>query len=368
MEITDIELHPVATRRRNDVLTFHGILEVGTDAGITGLGEVSDLSHAPAFMPDVEDLQASLNDHLVGADPTNLTDMEATLDGAFPRRGTSKLVHAGVEIACHDIIGKALDISVSEYLGGPTRDRIPICYPIFRMQEMDEVPQQLEYVEMALEHGFDTIRFYFGDNLEADIHFLNRLEGEFGDSVQVKSLDASGRFTWKEALAAYDRLQDFEFQHIESPVPRDDVAGLARVTERIGHPVSEHVGSLQYAMELIDAKAVDIMNTSLSNAGGIRAVRRLHGLAEAAGIECLVGTTQELSIGTAAQAQTAAVAECPIRHSDPVGPFLYQNDVVADRVRYEDGSLLVPDGPGLGMELDRGQLDEHRQPLSSTAE
>ena len=364
MQITQVELYPVETRRRNGDRNHHVALLIDTDTNITGLGEFSDLSHKPAVMPDLDDLQAVLNQVLVGIDPTNLTRVEELLTEKFPRVAKSGLVNVGIETACHDITAKSLDVSLSEFLGGAKRDRIPICYPIFRTQSVDEVPRQLEYVEMASDRGFDAIRYYFGADLDADERFLSEVEEQFGGAIQVKSLDASGRFTWKEALSAYNRLERFDFIHLESPVPRDDVDGLARVTERIDRPVSEHVHSLPYALELIEHKAVDIINSSLTNIGGIRNMRRLHGLADAVGIDCLVGTTQEMSIGTAAQAQTAAVAECPIRHSDPVGPFLYTEDVVNERVQYEDGHLIVPDGPGLGLEVDRDKLADLHSPLT----
>jgi hypothetical protein len=112
--------------------------------------------------------------------------------------------------------------------------------------------------------------YYFGADLDADGRFLEELEAAYGDEVAVKSLDAGGRFDWKEALSAYDRLSRFEFTHPESPVPGEDVDGLARVTERVDRPVSEHASSIPCALELIDRKAVDGFNVSLVRIGGIR--------------------------------------------------------------------------------------------------
>ncbi|MFB6219770.1 MAG: mandelate racemase/muconate lactonizing enzyme family protein, partial [Halobacteriaceae archaeon] len=242
---------------------------------------------------------------------------------------------------------------------------IPVCYPIFRTQSVEEVPDQLDHVETALDNGFDAIRYYFGADLDADERFLEELEATFGDEVTVKSLDASNLFSWKEALSAYDLLDRFAFEILESPVPQDDIEGMARVTERVDRPVSEHVDSLSYALDLIEQTAVDVFNVSLVGVGGIRSARRVHDLAAEAGVDCLVGTTQELSVGTAAQAHASAVARPRIRRSDPAGPVLYTADVVDQRVRYEDGHLVVPDGPGLGVELDEAKLAEHRRPLST---
>jgi L-alanine-DL-glutamate epimerase-like enolase superfamily enzyme len=364
MKVTEVELHPVATRRRNGSLNYHVTVLLHTDAGVTGLGEFSDLSHTPAMMPDLEDLAAYLDDLLGGVDPTNGTRVEETLAEPFPPVAKSAHVKVGLEIACHDAAAKALDVPLHQLLGGAKRDRIPICYPIFRTQSVEEVPQQLGYVEMALDAGFDAIRYYFGADLEADERFLSELEATFGDEVTVKSLDASNRFSWKEALSAYDRLDDYAFSILESPVPKDDIEGMARVTERVDRPVSEHIDSLSEAMTVIQRGAVDVFNVSLAGVGGVRAAQRVHDLAASAGVDCLVGTTQEMSIGTAAQAHVGATARCDLLRSDPVGAFLYTSDVVEERVQYEDGYLLVPDGPGLGMTVDEEKLAEHREPLS----
>lgn len=370
MEITDVELHPVATRRRTDAVSHHVIILLRTDTEITGLGEVSDLSHVPAIMPDLVDLESYLNQQLRGLEPVDVTHVEEAMDESFPYAGPPKRVKTGVEIACYDAAAKMLDLPLYRFLGGAKRERIPISYPVFRIENVAEVPRRLDRVEMALDNGFDAIRYYFGADLDADRLFLEGIQEQFGERITVKSLDASGRFTWKEAIAAYDRLKQFDFVHLESPVPRGireeraDVDGLSRVTDRIDRPVSEHVTSIPHALKLLQRKAADIWNVSLVQAGGIRNARRVHDLAATFDIACLVGTTQELSIGTAAQAHVAAAARCQIRRSDPVGPFLYRSDVVEERVQYEGGHLVIPDGPGLGVEIDETKLTEQRRPLS----
>jgi muconate cycloisomerase len=83
-----------------------------------------------------------------------------------------------------------------------------------------------------------------------------------------------------------------------------------------------------------------------------------HALAEALGIKMLIGTTQELSIGTVAQAHLGAAVPNLEFPSDPAGGRLYLKDVVKDRVEYEEGYLIVPEGPGLGMEIDEEKLSE----------
>ncbi|MBC7237902.1 MAG: hypothetical protein H5T69_18825, partial [Chloroflexi bacterium] len=139
------------------------------------------------------------------------------------------------------------------------------------------------------------------------------------------------------------------------------------VRSRIPKPISEHIHSVEQAFFFAQNRLVDIFNLSLAGCGGFTAALHMAHIAQAAGISCLVGTTQELSIGVAAQAMFGAVLENLDYPSDMTGGLLYLDDVVKERVRYESGYLLVPEGPGVGMELDTAQVERLYRPLTSLA-
>src|SRR5262249_9351209 len=153
----------------------------------------------------------------------------------------------------------------------------------------------------------------------------------------------------KQAIPAIRRLERYEPMLVESPCA--DAEGKAEVRRQVGVPISEHVGSAETALRFARAGAVDIFNIATSS-GGLNHARRLLALAEALETQTLIGTTQELSIGTAAQAHLGAAMPNLHWPCDPTGPHLYQEDVVRRRVQYEAGFLVVPTGPGLGVEID----------------
>ncbi|HET7559368.1 MAG TPA: enolase C-terminal domain-like protein, partial [Limnochordia bacterium] len=216
-----------------------------------------------------------------------------------------------------------------------------------------------------LAEGFDTYRLYVGADLDADVAFLTRLRSEFGGQVAVKSLDFSHLLDWKSARTAMRRFERFDFTLVESPAPRHDAKGLAEFRRAVDHPVSEHVWSFEQMRALIEHDAVDIFNLAPIFIGGLSAARKAFAVAAAYGKRCLIGTTQELSIGVAAMAQLGAAMANLTDISDPTGPALYLDDVVQARVRYEDGYLLVPDAklPGLGVALDPARLEAARADL-----
>lgn len=367
-KITKVSLYPVITPRLYGEPSQHVIVRLQASDGTEGWGEVSDVSHLPAMQPDVEDLQRVLETLLVGRDAMDLNGAEDLMLANFPGtrfHGKACLVRAGISIAMHDLKARMFGISVTDLLGGARRSRVPICYPIFRLKGRGDVADRVRLVTEQFDRGFNKFRFYFGKNSDADVEFLEQVCGKYGNLITLTSLDGSGLFTLPAFLRAYKRLARFPFESIESPVDRDDVSLIAEARRAIDHPVSEHVRSPEYAIRLIREKAVDIFNISITVAGGIIGMLKLFAVADSANIECLIGTTQELSIATAAQAHVGAVAPRLDYASDPVGPSLYEFDVTSERVRFEDGDLLVPEGVGLGLQVEMKKISDMLAPLSS---
>ena len=366
--IKNVSLYPVTTARLYGEPSQHVLLRLEAEDGTVGWGEMSDVSHLPAMMPDVGDMERCLKSLLIGRDAMAINVIDDLMSVNFPGTrfyGKAGLLRAAVSIASYDLKARLLGVPVYNLLGGKRRERIPICYPIFRMFSRDDVKDRRELVRRQLDKGFEHFRFYFGSNTDADEDLLESICGEYGSRVKLTSLDGSGLFTLPAFLRAYRRLARFPFESIESPVDREDIEAIADARRMIDHPISEHVRSPEYALRLIKLRAVDIFNISITVAGGINGMLRLFAIADSANLECLIGTTQELSIATAAQAHVGAAAPRLDYASDPVGPCLYTSDPVYKPVKFEHGNLIVPEGAGLGVEVDERRLGEIHQPLSS---
>lgn len=372
MKITKITLTPIQTHRRTGSISSHLILQMHTDEGITGLGEISDLDCYRMYMPDVEAVRVGIEKIVVGRDPFAVEAMHVEMAKylhnyfasapSYPPFTPASQIAAGIDMACFDIMGKALDVPAHAFLGGQVRDKVQICYPLFQVKSEADYERNLGYVQELLDKGISRFRYYVGVDFAKDEKFLATLRDRFGDRVELKALDFQARHYWKDTLRAYDRLKQFGFDMIESPSWKEDFDGMAQVRRRVEAHVSEHVSSAAQAMQLVRAGAVDIFNIAVVS-GGLVQVKKLAALAELAGLRCLIGTTQELSIGTAAQAHLGASMADLASASDPVGPLLYVEDVVKQRVRIDDNCIHVPTGPGLGMELDEDALESLRAPL-----
>lgn len=352
MKITGTRFFLVETPRETGSISEHLMIRIDTDEGVSGWGELSDLAHDhPMNFPNFALLEEEAGRRLAGADPRNIGAAMQRLGGILP---------AAFDVGLHDLLGKLLGVPVAALLGGQRRDRIPFCYPIFPVSGLAEVEPNLQRVRRVKEMGFTRIRKYIGRDLEAEERFLQGLRDAFGWEIEIKSLDLSGSFYWQEALALLQRFREYRYEMAESVTrPRNDLRGMAEVRRQLGLPISEHLGSYEQIIEYRQAGAIDICN--LATCGlGIQRCKALIDFAQGCGLRALHGTTQELSIGTAAAAHVLAAVERVDMPCDPAGPILYTEDCTRRPVRYEGSCLLVPEGPGLGIEVDEAHLEEIR--------
>ena len=361
MKIDRVELFPITTPRQTGVACQHVIVRLETAEGAVGWGEMSDLSHVPMYQFDMAELEKMLQQMLLGKNPRNIAKLMDDLIRFFPDEGhmysRSGLVRQGVDLALHDLLGRVDGLPVYTLLGGKLRDRVRVCYPIFRMRSLAEVEPNLQRVEEKLAEGFDLVRVYVGTTPEADELFLAGFTERFAGRAEIKSLDFSNLTTWRQSSKLAERYADLcQFMLIESPAPRNDLDGLANFRRVSRWPVSEHVLHIHHGWQLLSQGCVDILNVSPYLLGGLQASLRLIALAEAAHASVLIGTTQELNLGTAAVAHLAAAARVLDFPSDSTGPRLYTKDVVKTPVQYIDSHLIVPEKPGLGVDVDEQML------------
>jgi len=370
LTIQQLSLTPVQTRRAYATTTaaLHGeantadgagvdasdfvILTVTDDEGFVGLGEVSDIP--PASMHLVPQLQGLLESTLIGADPHDIESLTSGFDFPMDVRpdGTSyDLVPAAVDAALVDLVGKRHGVSASHLHGGRCRERVEVSWVAF-IRGLDELEGE---IAAKLDEGFTAFKLKVGLDAKLDLARVRLVRELAGEDAHIK-LDANSAWSVDEAVEVLRSFEPWQPDGIETPIAYRDVEGKAQVRARTGVPVIEHVHDLTFGIELLRADAIDAVNVSTVGAGGSWRARKVLALAEGAGLPCLLGSTVELGIGTAAQLHLAASSPSVTWPSDLVGPMLYESDVLATAHRWSNGFLDVPDGPGLGVELDEQQM------------
>lgn len=345
MRVTGVELTPVRTTRRTGAISVHIVVQLSTDGHLVGLGEISDLDCYRMHIPDLAALKVAIEKVVVGRDPFRQAEFHKDLFGymptylryanTYPPFQLASQIAAGVEMGLYDLAGKALDTPVYNLLGGKVRDELEMTYPIFQAKDPEDVPRHLDTVDDLVAGGVARFRYYVGVNLDADEQFLASLRDRFGHRIHLKGLDFQGHFYWKEMLRAYERFRPFGFDLVESVSWAEDYEGMAEVRKRVDVAVSEHVSSYAQAMRMIKAGAADVFNIT-HQSGGLWGANRLFALADAAGLQCLLSTTQ----------------------------LCYTlEDVTTQRIQFDGVRLRVPEGPGLGVELNPARLEDLRGSL-----
>jgi muconate cycloisomerase len=178
-----------------------------------------------------------------------------------------------------------------------------------------------------------------------------------GDRAKVH-VDANQ--SWDEATAtwAIARLEDAGIAVVEQPLPRWDIEGMRRLTERFAVPImaDEAVDTPESATTFVRNRAADAFSIKLTKHGGMLRTRKVASIAEAGGLTLFGGTMLESGIGTSAYAQLFATVRRLDWGCQLFGPLLFKDSITVEQPVFRDFHLEVPNGPGFGMKIDEDKL------------
>ena len=350
MKITKIEAHQIETPRYYGQISGHVIVKVHVDDGPIGLGEASD-----SRADDLAAVVKQYNDLLTGRDATHIIEINEHLRAHdFKSTVSNNHLVSAIDLALYDLNGKKQGVPAHQLLGGKVRDKIYCCYPTWGWHVREDLEKTASYLQRLVDHGHHLFRYYVSGDSALDNKFLTEMKSRFGDDIRLKQIDFSGRFKdWETALRYADVLRHHNPFHFEQP--SRDVRVNAEFTRRMDLHVSLHTNNLQLGLEYIDRGACTAFNLCCVNCGPTY-IRRLYALAESASIKTIIGTDQESTLGIAGQLHLGASVPNLDLPCDPMGPMLYTKSPAKERIHAEGSYLTVPDGPGLGVELDEDKL------------
>ncbi|MCC6391805.1 MAG: hypothetical protein IT167_14490 [Bryobacterales bacterium] len=333
-----------------------GVVRIETAAGIEGLGEIS-ITFPRLGHPLCRFASARIAPELIGEDALAAGRVLARADRLLEGVEGGCYLRAAIAMALLDTAGKCYSIPAWQMLGGRVRERIPLAWGIYQ-----KAPEEMaEDAAWAVREGYSAIKLKVGRRLEDDLNAVRAVAQAAGDLPF--RLDANG--AWRSAEEALQAIHAFtevaRVEWVEQPVPRN-LDLLRRVREESPVPVmaDESCRSLRDAFDLAAARAADVFNIYVAEAGGPREAAAIFGFAGSLGIPCILGSQAEMGIGTAACAHLG-VSLPDLPHAfETFGPLRYVKDIVAAPVRIEGGYLWPPEGPGLGVELDWDVISEYR--------
>ncbi len=350
MDVFPVELtlsEPIPMSSGVITSTGNVLVRIVSDDGLAGWGEGVE---APALTGQrqsdvVADLDA-LRDVVVGMDPTRINECWMRVRRALPSATTAL---AAIDIAFHDLVAKSLDVPVHQIIGGSFRDRVPALTLVGSGHSLADI----EKLEERAAEGFSWFKIKLG---------MGPAQTELGTLAAARDLvgpdgvvcgDANEAWAEDEATRFLDGAADIDVRFVEQPVPRTDPEALLRVADRSPIPVcaDESAGSLESVLGFAGT-SVSGVSLKLIKHGGITGVMRGAGICATAGLDVnLAGKVIESSISAAANLHCAAAMEAIDFGCSPANQGVVL-DVTEDPVAVADGVFAVPNGPGLGIDVD----------------
>lgn len=330
---------------------------IHTDEGISGVGDTALYPRPRAGAETQTSVLHCINEFLepvlLGEDPLNLEKLVHAMNKKIAGNLRAK---SAVDIALHDLIGKKLGTPLFKLLGGRFREKIPMIWAMGIASEKETV----ERAQWAVKRGFKAIKLKVGLDITNDEKRVNAVRKSVGDNIPIH-VDANGAWNSRQAIKAIKKLERYNLQLVEQPVPGWDLEGMAEVASSVKVPVmaDESLNSPQSAIEIIRKNAASVFNLKPSKSGGLMASRKIASIAEAANIPCMVSSLQ-MCIGTAAQVHLATACRMVAYPCALSGSIKFAKNIVKNKLEIEDGFLTAPEAPGLGMEIDYDKLNALR--------
>jgi glucarate dehydratase len=340
------------------------IVEVETTDGIIGLGEMGGGGES------AEAVFRAMKQYLVGHDPARLEEMRFLIANPTASLYNNRTqVLAALEFACLDILGQRWGVPVCDILGGRLRDRVPFAaYCFFRypdprtgggeVRTIDQVVANAQ--QLKKQYGFTSFKMKAGVfHPDWELEAYRALAAAVpGHNVRF---DPNGAWSTEQAIRFGQAIEGLRNDYLEDPVY--GLNGMRRVRQMVRVPLATNtvvVNFEQLAANTLDT-AVDVILLDTTFWGGIRPCIKAAGVCETFQLGVAVHSSGELGIQLATMLHLGAVIPNLTYAADAHYHHLTDDIIEGGLLPYSGGSIAVPDGPGLGVRLNRDKLREYSE-------
>lgn len=344
------------------------LVEIETDDGTVGWGECYGPSAvARAF------IESQLASQIIGRDPF---DVEVIWEHLYNRikdygqTGMAIAAISGIDIALWDIIGKTCGKPVHKLIGGAFRTEVQAYATGLYFIDMDRVTEEaLEEAAKFVEQGFRAIKMKIGlGSLQKDYDRVAAVREAIGPDVRLM-VDANHCYSVPNAIRLGRRLEELDIDWFEEPISPEDVDGYVEVSRALDIAVAggENDFTRWGFRDKIARKAMDIVQPDVCAAGGLTECKKIAALASTHGVECVphawgsaVGLSATIHFLASLPDQPPCLVPQPVllefeQEENPFRDFL-----AVDPIVQMGGMVPVPDGPGLGIDVNREVIAKYR--------
>lgn len=360
LTITGVEAIPLAVTGTKDFRISEGktrrhisvLLRMTTDdPSVTGVSEVVS---APPGKPEefLEEIVGAIRRYvapaLLGFPAMNRLAACARVDAVLKGRPWTK---AAVNVALHDLAGRALGVPVHDLLGGRVREKIPVMGTVLGIDSPDAMAKA---AVATVQSGFTTLKLKVGETVESDIDRVRAVREAVGDAIDLR-IDGNDHYLPADAIRFIRAVERFRIEHIEQPVARSDLLGFAQVRGSVNIPImsDDTVATPRDAMNVIRLGAVDRVKIKVTK-HGLDGAAAILSMLENAGVGAILGHVFEMGLAATAEAHFAAVAPSLILPVEigSLRPMGVTTDIISENLFTQPGFVTVPPGPGLGATVD----------------
>lgn len=381
MKIIGIKLYPLTLRFKKVIEESFGavgkeeknvLVQIFTDEAVTGLGEACTLG--PFYSSESQGTVIDIIKNyfapkvLLGEDPFNIDKIVNSMDRVATGHAIAK---SSIDFALHDIMGKSLGLPVYRLIGGSYTDKLALRWGVVGGEDPDKMASKsLEGVK----EGFKAIKIKCGIEPKFDVECVRAVREAIGDDIDL-TVDINQAYVPEQAIQIIRRMEKYNVLCVEQPVPAWDFEGLKRVRDNVEVAIGacESSYSIYDIMKIVKMDAADVIHFKVARSGGFYRGKQVVNMVRASGISCTGSTQLGMGVEVACTAHfgvsNSQLGHEPYRNLGGYGSGLLalfnvastenlKDDIVTPTPLIKGGYLHVPQGPGLGVEINPDGLQK----------
>src|SRR5882672_2089963 len=363
MIVTRVELKPCVMRKEDpnwrfalgaNPVTEGVVVTLTAEDGAQGFGYGSATPHMGATRDSLMAALTRFAPLVAGRDCFAVEEILQVLDHDLAGNNQAK---AAIDCALHELNARLLGIPLHQLFGGKLRDSVPILR-ILAIKTPEEMAVQ---AQKLVDAGYRYLKIKVHGEVNEDITRVRATRRQVGDGVHL-TIDANQSYSVKDAIAALNRMAEFDIDLAEQPVAAGDLKGLRLVTDSVAVTVEadETAASLADVMHLVSERIVDAVSLKIPKLGGLRNTLAAARICEAGQVAYRMGA----AVGSrllSAQAMHLAATLPRIDYACELGEFDRLLDDPFEGIEIKNGCLALPKGAGSGVTLRAGGVSNARQ-------
>lgn len=341
---------------------------VTDEDGREGWSEVATIGGASYGESTPEAIKANIDAYItplvIGQNPIHfdkiMNDVSKLVRGNY-------FAKALVEGAIVDLAAKSKNIAAFELFGGRIHKSLPIAWTLASGNTDADIEEAKEMLEKK-RHNIFKLKIGKGDPYQ-NVEHVRKIKQALGDQARL-TVDVNQ--AWDEDTSNYciALLQDAGVSMVEQPLQAWDFEGMSRLTAKFTVPImaDEAATSIQEIFRIAKYRAGNSIALKPCKHGGLTQTKKVAGIAEASGLGLYGGTMIESSLGTAMCAQLYATLPEMKFGTEIFGPLLFKDNITVNDIQFENFEVIVPSGPGFGMEIDKEKVKHYARKFQSETE